>query len=95
MWWSGAGLSWGAGTIASLPLGALVGWSGQGGDVVLSPYGGGHLVLDISNIAGDNVSLRGAFDLGLDIVLASGWLVRFGGSMGDRSALALGVKIDT
>ena len=95
MWWSGAGLSWGAGTIASVPLGALVGWSGQGGDVVLSPYGGGHLVLDISNIAGDNVSLRGAFDLGLDIVLASGWLVRFGGSIGDRSALALGVKIDT
>ena len=95
MWWSGAGLGWGENTIISLPLGALVGWSGQGGDVVLSPYGGGHLVMDISDIEGDNVSLGGAFDFGLDVVLSSGWLVRFGGSVGDRDALAIGVKIDT
>ena len=95
MWWSGAGLGWGENTIISLPLGALVGWSGQGGDVILSPYGGGHLVMDISDIEGDNVSLGGAFDFGLDVVLSSGWLVRFGGSVGDRDALAIGVKIDT
>ena len=31
----------------------------------------------------------------LDVVLSSGWLVRFGGSVGDREALAIGVKIDT
>ena len=95
MWWSGAGMGWGENTIVSLPLGALVGWSGQGGDVILSPYGGGHLVMDVSDIEGDNVSLRGAFDFGLDVVLSSGWLVRFGGSVGDRDALAIGVKIDT
>lgn len=95
MWWSGAGMGWGENTIISLPLGALVGWSGQGGDVILSPYGGGHLVMDVSDIEGDNVSLRGAFDFGLDVVLSSGWLVRFGGSVGDRDALAIGVKIDT
>jgi len=95
MWWSGAGLGWGENTIISLPLGALIGWSGQGGEVVLSPYGGGHLVLDISNIEGDNVRFGGAFDFGLDVVLSSGWLVRFGGSIGDRDALAIGVKIDT
>lgn len=93
MWWSGVGLGVGQNTIVSLPLGALIGWSGQGGDVVLSPYGGGHLTLDISNIDNDNLSLAGSFDLGLDVLLASGWLVRFGGSFGDRDALALGARI--
>ncbi|MCH1571731.1 MAG: hypothetical protein L7S64_10335 [Longimicrobiales bacterium] len=95
MWWSGAGLGWGEDTVVSLPLGAVVGWSGQGGDVILSPYGGGHITLDISDVSDDNVSLNGSFDFGLDVVLSSGWLVRFGGSIGDRDALAIGVKIDT
>jgi len=95
MWWSGAGLGWGGDTVVSLPLGAVVGWSGQGGDVILSPYGGGHITLDISDVSDDNVSLNGSFDFGLDVVLSSGWLVRFGGSIGDRDALAIGVKIDT
>ena len=95
MWWSGAGLGWGEDTVVSLPLGAVVGWSGQGGDVILSPYGGGHITLDISDVSDDNVSLNGSFDVGLDVVLSSGWLVRFGGSIGDRDALAIGVKIDT
>lgn len=95
MWWSGAGLGWGEDTVVSLPLGAVVGWSGQGGDVILSPYGGGHITLDLSDVTDDNVGLEGSFDFGLDVVLSSGWLVRFGGSIGDRDALAIGVKIDT
>lgn len=95
MWWSGAGLGLGESTVISVPLGALIGWSGQGGDVILSPYGGGHVTLDISDVDNDNVSLGGSFDFGLDIVLSSGWLVRFGGSIGDRDALAIGVKIDS
>ena len=28
MWWSGAGLGWGENTVVSVPLGALIGWSG-------------------------------------------------------------------
>jgi len=95
MWWSGVGLGVGDNTVVSVPIGALVGWSGQGGDVILSPYGGGHLTLDISNGDGDNVRFGGSFDLGLDLVLSSGWMIRFGGSLGDRDALALGVKLQT
>lgn len=95
MWWSGAGLGVGSSTVVSVPLGILVGWSGQGGDAILSPYGGGHVTLDISDVDGDNVRLNGTIDLGLDIVLSSGWLVRFGASAGDRDALAIGVKLDT
>ena len=93
MWWSGAGIGIGNETVVSLPVGALIGWSGQGGDVILSPYGGGHVTLDISTSDMDNVHFGGSFDLGLDIVLSSGWLIRFGASLGDRDALALGVKI--
>jgi len=93
MWWSGAGIGIGNETVVSLPVGALIGWSGQGGDVILSPYGGGHVTLDISTSDVDNVHFGGSFDLGLDIVLSSGWLIRFGASLGDRDALALGVKI--
>jgi hypothetical protein len=95
MWWSGAGIGVGRETAVSIPVGALVGWSGQGGDVILSPYAGGHVTLDITTFAQDNVRLGGSFDLGLDVVLSSGWMVRFGGSVGDRDALALGVKLPT
>ena len=56
---------------------------------------GGHITLDLSDVTDDNVGLEGSFDFGLDVVLSSGWLVRFGGSIGDRDALAIGVKIDT
>lgn len=95
MWWSGAGLGAGNETVVSFPLGALIGWSGQGTGAILSPYGGGHIVFDVSSAGQDNLSLGGAFDLGVDVVLSSGWLVRFGGSIGDRDALAIGVRIGT
>ena len=95
MWWSGAGVGIGEEAVVSVPVGALVGWSGQGGDVILSPYAGGHVALDVSTIDADNVHFGGSVDIGLDVVLPSGWLVRFGGSIGDRDALALGVRIAT
>lgn len=93
LWWSGAGLGIGSETLVSFPLGALVGWSGGDGNAVLSPYGGGHIVLDLSTAGQDNVDLGGAIDFGLDVALTSGWLIRFGASIGDREALAIGFKI--
>lgn len=93
MWWSGAGLGVGSETVVSFPLGALIGWSGEGDGAVLSPYGGGHIVLDVSSAEGDNVNLGGAFDLGVDLALSSGLLIRFGGSIGDREAIAIGVRV--
>lgn len=95
LWWSGAGLGVGAETVASFPLGALVGWSGAGGEALLSPYGGGHVVFDIRTGDGDQLDLDGAFDFGLDVALTSGWLIRFGASLGDREALAIGAHIGT
>lgn len=94
MWWSGVGASLGDATVVSFPLGAVLGWSGGGDGVTLSPYAGGHLALDIaaSNDSND-VNLGGSFDLGVDLQLSSGLLVRFGGTFGDREALAIGARI--
>jgi hypothetical protein len=97
VWWSGAGLGVGNETLVTIPLGLIVGWSGSGGDVVISPYGGGHVTLDIASGGGDNVDLDLVADLGLDLVLPSGWLLRFGATLADggRDALALGVRLPT
>ena len=97
VWWSGAGIGVGGETLLTIPLGLIVGWSGSGGDIVLSPYGGAHVVLDIISGDGDNVDLDLVADLGLDLVLPSGWLLRFGATLADggRDALALGIRLPT
>ena len=41
----------------------------------------------------ESVGFAGVLDLGLDIVLPSGWMVRAGASLGDRESLALGIKV--
>ena len=93
VWWSGAGLGVGSETLFTLPLGVMLGWSGASGEVVLSPYGGAHVVLDISTVDGDSVHFDGVLDLGLDVVLTSGWMIRVGASLGDRESLALGMRV--
>ncbi|HUF76258.1 MAG TPA: hypothetical protein VMM35_08255 [Longimicrobiales bacterium] len=92
-WWSGAGVGVGNEALVTFPLGVTLGWSGAGGDVVFSPYGGGHVVLDFLTGGGDNVRFAGVVDLGLDLVLTSGWMVRMGASLGDRESLALGIRL--
>ena len=93
MWWAGGGLSVGSDWIVSAPVGIILGWSGAGDSVVFSPYGGAHLVLDITGNDGDALDLNGAVDLGLDLVLSSGWMIRVGASLGDRESIAAGIKI--
>lgn len=95
MWWSGGGLGVGDETVVTIPFGALAGWSGGDGDAVISPYAGGHLALDIITGEGDNLDLSGAFDVGIDVRFSTGWLLRFGGSFGDRDALAIGLRVGT
>lgn len=93
-WWSGLGASVGNETVVSIPLGLIVGWSGESDSgVIFSPYGGGHVALDFVSGEGDAVDFNGAIDIGVDVVLNSGWMVRFGASFGDREALALGFKL--
>ncbi|MEQ1856078.1 MAG: hypothetical protein ABL963_06400 [Longimicrobiales bacterium] len=93
MWWAGGGLSVGSDWIVSAPAGIILGWSGAGDNVIFSPYGGAHVVLDLSGNDGDAVNFDGVVDLGLDLVLSSGWMIRAGASIGDRESIAVGVKI--
>lgn len=93
VWWAGGGVGIGSEVLFTAPLGVVLGWTGAGGDVVLSPYGGAHVVLDLYTGSGDSVRFDAVVDLGLDLVLESGWMVRFGASLGDRESLALGIKI--
>ena len=93
LWWSGVGAGIGNETVVTVPLGAVIGWSGRGSDAVISPYAGGHLALDIRTGDGDNVRLGGSFDLGIDLDLDAGWLIRVGASVGDRDAVAVGFRL--
>ncbi len=95
MWWAGGGVGFGAETLITAPLGVIVGWSGGSEDIVFSPYGGGHVVLDFVTGPGDSVRFDGVIDLGVDLVLRSGWMIRAGASLGDREALALGIRLPT
>jgi hypothetical protein len=94
-WWSGVGAGVGSEVMLSVPVGIVVGWQGVGDDAVFAPYGGGHVVLDIGSGDGDAMDLNAAIDLGMDLTLVSGWVVRFGASVGGRSALALGIRMPT
>ncbi|MDX1647785.1 MAG: hypothetical protein R3304_11630 [Longimicrobiales bacterium] len=93
LWWSGLGAGVGSELLVSVPLGILFAWSGDSGDAVLSPYGGAHVALDFITGPGDTADLSGAIDLGIDVALPSNWVVRFGASLGDREAIAIGVKV--
>jgi hypothetical protein len=92
-WWAGGGLSVGDDWLVSAPLGIVVGWSGEGDGTVISPYGGAHVVLDITGNDGDAMNLDGVLDLGLDLVLSSGWMIRAGAGLGDRESFAIGFRI--
>ncbi len=95
LWWTGLGAGVGQNLTVSWPLGIVVGWTGESERAVFSPYGGGHVVLDMSTHSRDHAHLRGALDLGLDVRVVSGLVVSFGASVGGREALAIGVALPT
>jgi hypothetical protein len=95
MWWTGGGLGVGQETVVTAPLGVVIGWTGEGTDVLFSPYGGAHVVLDFVTGPGDSLRFDGVLDFGIDLVLRSGWMVRVGASLGDRESLALGIRLPT
>lgn len=94
VWWTGGGVGIGGETVFTAPLGIVLGWTGGDDDeVLLSPYGGAHAVLDLTSADGDSVHFDAVIDLGIDLVLASGWMIRVGASLGDRESFALGLKL--
>ena len=93
LWWTGVGAGIGDDVIVSVPLGIVAGWTGEGDDAVFSPYVGGHIALDFTSIDGDELMFDASLDLGMDLELTSGWVVRFGLSLGGRDALAVGMSV--
>ena len=71
----------------------VAGWRGMGDGNAFAPYAGAHVALDVATGRGDNVSLDASLDLGLDLTLTTGWVVRFGASLFGRDAVGVGIRI--
>lgn len=97
-WVFGAGASISDGVRLAAPLGLTVGHSFQSEDARFIPYLTPRVILDAFFGNGDSeLDLGFAVDIGLDVRLMSsggplaGRSIRFGASLGDRDALALGL----
>lgn len=93
IWWTGVGMGIGDQVSASFPLGVVFGWTGHDEGVSFMPYAGGHVVLDVVSGSNDNIDLGAVVDLGLDLGFRTGWIARFGASIGDRGGLGIGFRI--
>lgn len=100
-WLLGAGLSVGDNVLVSFPFGLTGAHSFQGEGATFTPFVTPRVVLDAffnDDEGGDDSDLDLGFtlDLGLDLRLHSGGAlsgvtIRFGASLGDREAVALGL----
>jgi len=92
-WFFGAGAGVGDRVRVSFPLGLSVGHDFEGDGVLFRPYASPRVVLDGVFGSGGDLDLGLAVDIGLDIGFQPSWLIRFGGTFGDREALAVGVVL--
>lgn len=90
-WMTGVGLGIGDNALVTFPLGLSVGRAFDADDIRFTPYLTPRVSLDASFGSGSDLSLHFAADIGIDIAFQPSWKIRFGGTFGDRSALAIGV----
>jgi hypothetical protein len=92
-WVIGAGLGIGDNVLISVPGGLSVGHVFTGDGVTFTPYATPRVVLDafIGDDTDDDLELDLAFDLGLDLRFTGEFTIRFGATLGDREAVAIGV----
>ncbi len=96
-WVFGAGIGIVDGALISIPLGLSLGHSFENEGVGFVPYLTPRVVLDACIDCGrhrwsnDDVRLDFAVDLGLDLRVSRSFLVRFGATLGDRDAVAIGL----
>lgn len=98
IWITGAGIGFGDYLMFSFPVGVSLGRAFETDGVWFNPYVSPRLVLDAQmgdNRREDDLDMRLAIDLGTDIAFSESWAVRFGASVGDRSALAIGLAFPT
>ncbi|MGQ0816359.1 MAG: hypothetical protein ACT4O1_18170 [Gemmatimonadota bacterium] len=98
-WGLGAGAVFGDDYIdLSIPLGVSIGVGLGTGGVSLLPYVHPRVSLDVSSVEiGDNeeteTNIGLTIDLGLDVNLGDRFIVRAGGSFGDRDAFGAGIAL--
>lgn len=90
-WVAGAGLGFGNDLLLSFPLGISVGRGFDADGARFTPYATPRVVLDAFFGNDSDLDLDLAVDLGIDIAFQPGWAIRFGATIGDRDALAIGV----
>lgn len=93
-WVLGAGLGVGDAVLLTFPLGVSIGRGFDAEGVWFNPYLAPRLVVDgwlgRDDPPGDSLDLGFALDLGVDIAFDPGWAIRFGATVADRTALAIG-----
>lgn len=93
LWVTGAGASVGDRAFLAFPLGVSLGREFEADGVWFNPYASPRVVLDARfGDDDDDLDLDLAVDLGVDIGFDPGWTIRFAGTVGDRSALAIGMN---
>lgn len=99
-WATGAGAAVGDYAMIGFPLGLFVGRTFSEEDVRFSPYAGAVLALEghigresQTGQEQDELDLGIVVDLGTDIAFTSEFAIRFGGTVGDRNALSIGIVL--
>lgn len=97
-WVAGAGVGFGSWAIITLPVGVSAGHTFKADGFDLTPYVTPRLVFDATmgledpfGGDADQTDLGFVMDLGVDVALNRGWLLRFGASLGDHEAVAFGI----
>lgn len=90
-WVAGAGIGIGDDALLSFPLGISLGRGFDADGARFTPYATPRVVLDAFFGDDSDLDLDLAVDFGLDIAFQPGWMIRFGATIGDRDALAIGV----
>lgn len=97
VWFAGAGGSVSDDVLLSFPAGLSVGWSFAHQAFTLQPWLAPRVVLDgrlgAEGRGDTEVDLEGVVEVGLDLVLAGGWVARFGASFVGRDALGVGLTL--
>jgi hypothetical protein len=95
VWVAGAGLGVGHYTLLSFPLGVSLGKDFDAEGVWFNPYLTPRLVLDAwlgNHRRRNDMDVSLALDFGIDLAVDPGWAMRFGATLGERSAIGLGAS---
>ena len=98
-WVFGGGIGTGDGARVSVPLGLVAGRELRAEGATLTPYVSPRVVFDLlfgrdTGLDEDDetdAELSFAVDLGLDLRFSNNFMIRFGGTFGDRDGVAIGV----